>query len=88
MRVFRHFGEEQTTVGEVVTSAGAVRAVALRTAEGEEVDAPSDDAVIAKQDSVVMLVRTRQADGEAGASRQVESMAWSDEMLVGNALIE
>ncbi|MDP7360006.1 MAG: hypothetical protein QF828_16500, partial [Pseudomonadales bacterium] len=63
-------------------------AVALRTARGEEVDAPSGETVISKQDSVVMLVRTRQNGREAGAPRQMGSMAWSDEMLVGNALID
>jgi len=87
LRIFRHFGDREITVDEAVASAGAVHAVALRTGDGKEIDAPSGETAVTKQDSVVMLVRTVQTGPDAKTPRRAE-IAWSDEMHVGVAAID
>jgi len=82
LRMFKHFDETVSSVGEILPKYNAIQAVGLRRDNGETIDTPSDDTEVRKDDSIIMLVREDKNRGEI--SKKIgEKIIWSDKYCVG-----
>ena len=74
LRLFRNFDARPLAVAEALARAGGLRAVALRRASGEEVEAPSPDVALAPNDTLVLLARVGRGPGPGARPIPVEGV--------------
>ncbi len=88
LRIFRHFEDEDITIGDALTKLNALRAVSLKRSDGEEINDPPRDAVIGKEDSALMLVKITDTDTESDVPQERKKYEWSEELSVGVTVID
>ncbi len=98
LKMYKHFKEETTTIGELLSSTKAYRAVKLHTIGGDRIVDPEKDTVVNKGDSILLLVHEEGMDDlsgndetesevlEEGASK--EMFPWDSSYSIGISVID
>lgn len=88
LRIFRKFGDGELTVGEVLDTENAIKAIALRTEMGEEILEPGVKAKLPKNSSLVLLVKSGDSMPVKLDSSSKEMIVWSEELMIGITSID
>ncbi len=96
LKMYRHFKEDTTTIGALLSSTGAYRAVKLHTAGGERIVDPGKDTVVNKGDSILLLVHEERDDDLSGTDEPEpavdenvkEMFPWDSSYSIGIPVID
>lgn len=87
LRPYKHYGELNVSIGDLKKRMKAQNIVTLKRVSGEEIQAPTDEILVHKNDSLLLVVSDVPA-----LDRQVVSedsmFYWSDKYSVGNAKMD